>query len=138
MTNIDVFTRYLAAIDNHDETGVRAALTADTRVEAPGGVSLSGIEEVAVWIGVFWRAFPDLRHEILTSVESGDRASAEVRFTGTHTGPMASPDGDIPPTGKPFDFTYTHTTEFADGAVASDHVVYDQLGFLSQLGLMGS
>ena len=105
-------------------------------VQAPG-VSLAGVDAIAEWIGVFWRAFPDLNHQVLTSLESGDLAAAEVRFSGTHTGPLASPDGDIPATGKSFSFTYTHVTKFAAGVIAADHVHFDQVTFLTQLGLLG-
>ncbi|WP_020388512.1 ester cyclase [Kribbella catacumbae] len=135
-TNVEVLQRYLQSIDQHDEDGVRRAFAESAQVRAPG-VALNDVGEIASWIGVFWRAFPDLRHEILGSVEADGTAAAEVRFTGTHTGPLASPDGDIPATGKPFDFTYTHFTRFSDGVIAEDHVHFDQLTFLTQLGLAG-
>lgn len=135
-TNVEVLQDYLHAIDKHDEAGVRDAFTQRARVQAPG-VSLSGVDEIAGWIGVFWRAFPDLSHQIVTSVEEGDRAAAEVRFAGTHTGPLASPDGDIPATGKTFEISYTHITRFDGGRIVEDHVHFDQMGFLTQLGLLG-
>ena len=62
--------------------------------------------------------------------------AAEARFTATHTGPLASPGGDIPPTGKPVALDYVEGTRFADGRIASEHVYFDQVAFLSQLGLL--
>ena len=90
-TNLAVLQSYLKAIDAHDADGVRSAFAANATVQAPG-VSLDGVHAITDWIGVFWRAFPDLNHEVVTSLESGDLAAAEVWFSGTHTGPLASPD----------------------------------------------
>lgn len=135
-SNVEVLETYLKAIDSHDVDGIRGTFAADIVVQAPGA-SLAGVDAVADWVAVFWRAFPDLRHDILTSVESDGVAAAEVRFSGTHTGPLASPDGDIPATGKAFAFTYTHITRFADGVITEDHVHFDQMDFLTQLGLLG-
>jgi predicted ester cyclase len=54
----------------------------------------------AAWIDVFLRAFPDLHHEVLSTVEADNQIVAEARFIGTQAGPLASPGGDIAPTGK--------------------------------------
>ncbi len=133
--NGEVLQRYLHAIDRHDLEGVRAALAHDVAVVAPG-VEFHGIEQVAAWIQVFLTAFPDLHHEVRSVLDVDGGCAAEVRFSGTHTGPLASPQGDIPPTRKPFSFDYVHVSSLADGQIRSDHVYFDQLGFLSQLGLL--
>ncbi len=135
-SNVQVLETYLKAIDAHDVDGIRAVFATVAVVQAPGA-SLAGLNAVTDWIAVFWRAFPDLRHEILSSVESDDMAAAEVRFAGTHTGPLASPEGDIPATGKSFAFSYAHVTRFADGVIVEDHVYLDQMDFLTQLDLLG-
>jgi ketosteroid isomerase-like protein len=126
---------YLEAIDAHDLKGVRASFTGDAGIVAPG-VELHGKEEIVGWIRVFITAFPDLKHEVRAVIETGDACVAEVRFSGTHTGPLASPDGEILPTGKPFVLDYAHISRFEDGRIKSDHVYFDQLTFLSQLGLL--
>ena len=85
---------------------------------------------------MFLRAFPDLNHQILATVQAGDAVATEARFTATHTGPLASPGGDIPPTGKPVALDYVDITLFTDGRIASEHIYFDQVAFLSQLGLL--
>ena len=87
---------------------------------------------------MFTDAFPDLRHEVLATVDDGQTVVAEIRASGTHTGPMASPSGDIPPTGKRFQVDYVDVWRFRDGMVASDHVYFDMYPFLTQLGLLAS
>ena len=131
----EVVHRYLGAIDAHDLGEVRGCLAADTEVVAPG-VDLHGEDQVVGWIQVFLRAFPDLHHEVRSVLEVNGGYAAEVRFSGTHTGPLASPAGDIQPTGKPFAFDYVHVARLDGNKIASDHIYFDQLGFLSQLGLL--
>ena len=59
----------------------------------------------------------------------------QARATGTHTGPLASPAGDIPATGKPFVLDYVNVARFADGQITSETYYWDNQSFLSQLGL---
>ncbi|HLI57599.1 MAG TPA: ester cyclase [Actinomycetota bacterium] len=97
---------------------------------------MQGPDQVAGWIQVFLTAFPDLNHDVRSVLEVDGGCAAEVRFSGTHTGPLASPNGDIPPTGKPFTFDYVHVSSLEGGRIRQDHIYFDQLGFLAQLGLL--
>ena len=133
--NAAVLRRYLQAIDDHDLGRVTDALDPDVDVVAPG-VEFHGVDQVAGWIQVFLTAFPDLHHDVRSVLEVDGGCAAEVRFSGTHTGPLASPQGDIPPTGKPFSFDYVHVSSLEQGRIRSDHIYFDQLGFLGQLGLL--
>lgn len=130
-----VLQQYLGLIDAQDLVGVRAAVTADAETLAPG-VELRGPEAIAGWVNVFNRAFPDLHHEVCSAVEIDGTCWAEIQATGTHTGPLASPQGDIPPTGKRFVMNYAEVARVEGGRLASEHIYFDQLGFLQQLGLM--
>jgi len=134
-TNTEHLVSYLKAIDAHDLDSVRNAYADDVAIRAPG-TELDGRDAAAAWMDAFVRAFPDLRHEILSTAEADDTVALEARFTATHTGPLASPDGDIPPTGKAVDLVYADVLRFASGRIRSEHVYFDQLGFLTQLGLM--
>jgi predicted ester cyclase len=69
-------------------------------------------------------------------VLTGDAAATEVVFTGTHTGPMLSPSGEIPPTGRRVTLRSASVLEMKDGLIASEHVYLDQLEMMGQLGLM--
>jgi hypothetical protein len=61
--------------------------------------------------------------------------STEVRVRGTHTAPLVSPDGEIPPTGKSIDITAHNTMRTdADGITALE-VNFDQAAFMRQLGI---
>jgi len=47
------------------------------------------------------------------------------------------PDGDIDPTGASVDLRFADISRVHDGRIVSYHTYYDQLGMLTQLGLMG-
>jgi steroid delta-isomerase-like uncharacterized protein len=82
-------------------------------------------------------AFPDGVVTVKRYFGKGDWACVEVLFTGTHTGPMAGPDGtEIPPTGKSIKWPYCMVLKFKDGQVSELYEYYDQLGLMTQLGLM--
>ena len=69
-------------------------------------------------------------------MEAGDLVVVEGRFVGTFTGPLASPDGDVEPTGASVDLRFADVARIRDGKIGAYHTYYDQLGLLTQLGLM--
>jgi ketosteroid isomerase-like protein len=46
-----------------------------------------------------------------------------------------TPQGELPPTGKSFELPYMEINEVEGGRVTSHRVYYDQLSFLSALGV---
>ncbi len=48
-------------------------------------------------------------------MSSGDLVVAEVRWRGTHTGPLATPDGEVPATGRSIDLWGSNWSVWADG-----------------------
>jgi predicted ester cyclase len=81
-------------------------------------------------------AFPDARHEFTSIVEAGEDVALEAIWTGTHTGPLATPMGEIPPTTSRVEVPMLIVAKVRDGLIASTHIYYDQVGMLSALGLM--
>ena len=66
---------------------------------------------------------------------AGDAIIVEGRFVGTHTGPLAGPDGEIEPTGARVNLRFADVSRVRDGKIVSYHTYYDQLGLLTQLGV---
>jgi steroid delta-isomerase-like uncharacterized protein len=85
---------------------------------------------------VFKRAMPDATINGENYFEAGDTVAIEGRFKGTHSGPFASPQGDIPATNKTLDMRFSDFMTIRDGKVASHRVYFDQVDMLGQLGLM--
>jgi hypothetical protein len=64
-----------------------------------------------------------------------DAAATEVTFTGTHTGPLPTPNGPVPPTGRRVSLRSVSILRVEAGLVASERVYLDQLELVTQLGL---
>jgi steroid delta-isomerase-like uncharacterized protein len=107
----------------------------DLVVVEPGGTT-HGIESFLGHAQGFAAAFPDSRMEVTTIIESGHHAAAEGLYSGTHTGPLATPQGEVPPTGRTLRLPICLVFEVAAGRIASNHVYYDQMTFAAQLGLL--
>jgi len=108
----------------------------DVETTLPGGMRLHGTETLTAVLATFREAFPDIRHEIVDTVEAGDKIAVELKVSGTHTGPFRTPQGDVPPTGRPVVWESVDVVTVRDGKIASWHTYFDQMAFLAQLGLV--
>ncbi|MDR7166963.1 steroid delta-isomerase-like uncharacterized protein [Nocardia kruczakiae] len=107
----------------------------DVACEFPSG-PLAGIGELRGMIQTFITAFPDLTITVRNIWHDGDGAVAEVSFSGTHTGPLATPQGEVPPTGRAVRFPLVDTFAVKDGKVVEHRGYWDNAAFLTQLGLL--
>jgi predicted ester cyclase len=115
-----------------------AALYApDAVIVTPDQGELQGGDQFAEYMKQFFAAFPDAKYEPLFSYEDGNTAIDEGYFVGTNTGEIQLPTGDsLPATGK---FLRTRSCDIAtveNGRVTSHRLYFDQVEFLTQLGLM--
>jgi predicted ester cyclase len=104
--------------------------------ETGSGLRLEGIDACdAAWHA--WRtAMPDLSGTVLRTLEDGDLAAIEIAWTGTQTGPLATPDGEIPPTGRRIEVRSTQWVTARDGHTeVIDHHL-DVMGIMAQLGVL--
>jgi predicted ester cyclase len=84
----------------------------------------------------FRAALPDVIGELQLMVVNGRNAATIALMHGTHTGPLASPAGDIPPTNKRLGQVVAHSIESGPGAIASkEWFIQDGATFMAQLGL---
>jgi ketosteroid isomerase-like protein len=110
-------------------------MTPDCDFVAPG-FSGSGPEPVVAWMAPFLEAFPDIRHEIGPVADRDGLVAFELHVRGTHTAPLRGPGGEVPPTGRPLDLAAVNVWRVAEGRIVAYHIYFDQLSFLTQLGLM--
>jgi len=68
----------------------------------------------------FLDAFPDIHHHIGPVVAGGDGVAFELEIHGTHTAPLATPQGELPPTGRELHLDACNVWRLTDdGAIAS-------------------
>ncbi|MEA2511592.1 MAG: hypothetical protein QOJ59_1079 [Thermomicrobiales bacterium] len=108
----------------------------DIDVMLPGGMRLRGMAEVVPVLHAFCDAFPNIRHDIVDTVEAGDKIAVELAVKGTHSGTFRTPQGDIPATGRTIVWDSVDVVTIRDGKIASWHTYFDQMAFLAQLGLL--
>lgn len=75
-------------------------------------------------------AFPDIHFTVEDSLAEGDKVAIRYTGRGTHQGAFAG----IPATGKPVQFVGIDIFRIANGQMAEEWLMYDQLGLLQQIG----
>ena len=129
----DVILKHIAAVNDRDSDADPWA--ADAELVAPGGQA-NGRDAVLDFLGVFHEAFPDLRLEIEQLLTDGPAAAAEGTLTGTHDGVLHTPNGDVAPTGRAVELRWAAVYSTESGTLKSEHLFFDQMHFLGQLGLL--
>ncbi len=130
------FDAWMNAFNAHDEQAIRALTADDCVFEGPGGVRLEGGDAVAGYAMVWLNAFSDARLTAHQVVVDGDWVAMTGTFKGTHDGTLASPDGDVPATGRTLEGRCSQFVRFADGKSVEEYLYYDQMDVITQLGLM--
>lgn len=80
--------------------------------------------------------FPDVELEIVNLVASGDWEIFEGIGRGPHTGPLVTPEGEIPPTGRNVELRFCSVAQVRDGKFVKARDYYDIATIMQQLGLM--
>ena len=141
MGKFEEASRKLAkAISAHDLDAVAKVYASDAVAYDPMYPEpLKGREAIKKDTADFFRAFPDLRMEISNIIEKDERLGAgEIRMTGTHTGPLATPTGgEVPPTNKRIEVKGAGFVRLNEkGEILEERRYYDVGTLLRQLGLM--
>ena len=67
---------------------------------------------------------------------AGENGASEARFTGTHSGNLRTPNGEIPATGNTVVSSYALVVRVENDRFTSFHIYFDVAELLGQLGLM--
>lgn len=124
------------AINAGDWDAYGALFARDVVIRSPGTPDGVVGRDARVAFGrAFAAAFPDARVEPVRAFTQDDLVCMEVRFHGRHDGPMVTPGGEIPATGRTVEFPYCIVARFEDGEVVEMDEYFDQLAMLTQLGV---
>jgi steroid delta-isomerase-like uncharacterized protein len=132
----DVARRHDDAWNAKDVEGRKACSAPDIELEMPGGMHLKGLDQVLQVEGAFWQALPDSQIKRTDEFAAGDSVIAEGFLTGTQTGPFPTPQGEIPASGNPVNLRYASVKRVSDGKIVSEHLYFDQMEFMMQIGAM--
>jgi steroid delta-isomerase-like uncharacterized protein len=132
----DLARRHDEAFNSQDADARGEIEAPDIEVVMPGGMTLNGREQVMQVVRAFWEALPDARLTVHDQVVAGDVVFGEGTLAGRHGGTFRTPQGEIPPTGNRVTLRYATVKRFRDDRLVSEHLYFDQLEFMQQLGAM--
>jgi steroid delta-isomerase-like uncharacterized protein len=126
---------WLDAYNRGDVEAMVGMCHADIELSNPDG-TFRGADGVRVSFKPVVEATSQRRSEVRTVVEQGDLVVAEFVIHGTHTGPLVTPQGTVPPTDKTISLPIIGIFELRDGKLAAARAQYDRMALAAQLGLL--
>jgi ketosteroid isomerase-like protein len=125
MTNAKQVTdKFWQLFEAGDLDAIEPLLDPDFSFKMPGA-EMRGFAAMKAMLTGYRVAFPDLSHKVKHFVESGDTVALELDVKGTHTGPMITPAGPIPPSGKQVVWESCDYIRVRGGRILSWHVYHD-------------
>ena len=118
------------------DPGALAALYTEDAIYYEGSQVVRGREAVKELYVTWLRAFPDMEPEFWNVMSCGEYFILEGTTRGTHTGPLATPEGDVPPTGRKMEIRFAAINKMSPkGLIQEDHTYFDSALMMQQLGL---
>jgi predicted ester cyclase len=131
-TNGDLIRWAFEVLDSRDVTPLRRYWTATTVQRFPQQTCV-GPDAIAAYFAEAFAAMPDFHMQVVRLIEEGDDVFVHWHLTGTHSG---APFQGIAPTGRAIALDGMDHFVMRDGVVVSNFVVYDQMQFARQIGLL--
>ncbi|SEQ02229.1 nuclear transport factor 2 family protein [Arthrobacter sp. OV608] len=133
----EVMDRLNRAMESKDKETLASSYAADAVAYTPDQGEIRGRDAISSYLFDLWEAMPDVRYNQMGRYESGNVAIDEGIVIGTNTGPLRMPSGEtMQPTGKELRIRSCDVATVENGEITSHHFYFDQVEFLSQLGLM--
>jgi len=134
----DLKERVRRAIDSYNAHKVDAEDYAeDAEFVAPGRGPAKGKRAIADYWKQQLESFPDAKVTVDRIISEGDTVVVEYAFTGTNTGPLRLPSGEVlPATNRKVTGPGLDIVTFERGKITSHHQYFDQVPAFVQLGLM--
>ena len=126
---------WLDAFNSSDWDKARAHLSSDSIYEEYGTQRhLQGSEAIINLYQAWKTAMPDVKGNVANTYTSGNKVALELTWEGTHTGPLVTPSGTIPASGKHQRTPGVMTLEVQGGKIQKSSNYFDMLTFLQQIG----
>lgn len=120
----------------NDLDGALELVTDDiVAIIVPFGQTYNGKEGFRQFMLGFKSAFPEMEISVDNQVVGDGQIVNEISTTAVHNGPLQTPAGAIPATGKSVEFTVCEVWGIRDGKVASLRNYQDAASLMRQLGL---
>ncbi len=123
------------AFNEADWGRFRGVLSPDTVYAETGtGRRVEGAEAYVTLCQGWKVALPDVRGTIRGAIATEDQVAQEILWEGTHTGPMETPGGTLPPSGAQISVEASLWIRFDGDKAREVHHYLDVLSLLQQIG----
>jgi steroid delta-isomerase-like uncharacterized protein len=123
------------AFNEADWERFRGVLSPDTVYTETGtGRRVEGAEAYVTLCQGWKVALPDVRGTIRGAIATEDQVAQEILWEGTHTGPMETPGGTLPPSGAQISVEASLWIRFDGDKAREVHHYLDVLSLLQQIG----
>ena len=143
MNNEQIIRRAYELAEKVDVKGWVDAFTSDgTFTDTSVGVTYRGPDGptgLGKTVEVYAQAFPDMHRELYRVFSIDDVIVVELALQGTHKGPLPTPMGILPPTGKRMDAPCCDVFRLVNGKIQSFNcypsgtVIFAQVGVLANI-----
>ena len=134
---LDAVRGLVDAYNQADWNQLDALLASDSVYDEVGtGRQASAAQEITDLFKGWKRAMPDSEGTVTGAIDGGDTAVLEVTWKGTFTGPWATPEGDVEPTGRTQTSRACIVTTFEEGRIKEFRQYFDSMALMTQLGLL--
>lgn len=135
VSNLAQIKESIAAFNRGDLESAVAPYADNAEIVDPTGKYV-GRSQILASQKVWHTAFPDAKGEVTNQISDGDQVLTEVTFHGTHTGPLAGPNGmTVPATNKKADMRIAFVSWFKGGKIQRERSYFDLAGLMQQLGV---
>jgi len=133
---IDIIKKHLSHFAASNWSEYKLGFASDVVYEEYATATRAKGAEACARAAQKWKsAFSDARGTMMSSMVSGDTVIAEIRWEGTHTGPLESSFGTVAPTNKRISVNAVEVFKIRNGQILEDRHYFDLLTILSQLGV---
>ena len=125
------------AFNGSDWERCKAALAPDSLYDEVGtSRRVEGVGDIIPCWQAWKEAMPDVKGSVTNALATGNTVILEVTWKGTHTGPLVSPKGTVPTTGKQQTTRASWVLHFDGGKIKESRHYFDMLSFMQQLGAL--
>jgi len=129
--------RWMAAYNAHRLDELAEAYAEDAELVGPTAGQLKGRQSIADHWKNALEVAPDSKATIDRIISEGNVVAVEYTVTGTNTGPLRLPTGQVmPATNKRVTAPGLDILTYESGKVVSHHLYFDRIPILAQLGMM--
>jgi steroid delta-isomerase-like uncharacterized protein len=137
---MSTYAGFKAAWNGHDPNALAAQFAPGGTLSSPtaGPQPISGGAAIAGYTGAIFTAIPDFRVDVVRATPLNETTVADqwgIKGTWTQAFP-GGPLAGMPPTGKSFVVPGASFINIENGKVRSDTQYFDQMAFLTQIGVI--